>query len=566
MNDVYQQYENERDKYTRSVLGAVKKGELRIVIAAGPGTGKTFLFSEIIKEKVKSLGDKKILVATFINALVNDLSLDLYKFGENVEVSTLHSLALRCLGSDFTVDPRLPDIIAEDRLIFNNESINPKSVGKKKDELEKLFETMQIRSDKCSGANDFYQNRRSFYKRTSFNGIVLDLVDHLEEGTLDIPCDYGMVIIDEFQDFCPLEARLVTLLGSVQGCQLVIAGDDDQIVYEKATPDLLRKIYNSSENSFKRFTLPYCSRCTKCIVSFVNSIILKAKKINLLKGRIDKNYLYFKEKKKDKISNMYDKVSVHKGVLDRQIPDCINRILKDRRMFDGNSSVMIISPSHRIETMHDLLIKQGFENIKVRIREKKNELLYGLGILLKPKNQSDNMGWRIIVKEKLSEEKFKSVILESMSQNKNIEDVVEKEFKKEVKSVLTALRKLRKDGVDNLNEGDINTLSHFLETSKHYLVFVGDFIKKQDSSQPRPNYLKSVPITITTAQSSKGLSSDFVFITHFDEKYIFKNKTDKEICSILVSVTRAKKKLFLINTDGNPPLISDMDPDLFDMR
>jgi superfamily I DNA/RNA helicase len=80
--------------------------------------------------------------------------------------------------------------------------------------------------------------------------------------------------------------------------------------------------------------------------------------------------------------------------------------------------------------------------------------------------------------------------------------------------------------------------------------------------------LRKIPIKATTIQSSKGLSADYVFITHFDDQYFIKNKdqltiSDQDICNFLVALTRAKKKVFLIssNTKKQPTFLKWINQD-----
>ena len=67
---LYKQSWIERDDHTKAVLNSTSK---KIVVVAGPGTGKTTLFSKMLEGKS---GDA--LTLTFINALVDDLSLGLF--------------------------------------------------------------------------------------------------------------------------------------------------------------------------------------------------------------------------------------------------------------------------------------------------------------------------------------------------------------------------------------------------------------------------------------------------------------------------------------------------------
>jgi len=83
-----------------------------------------------------------------------------------------------------------------------------------------------------------------------------------------------------------------------------------------------------------------------------------------------------------------------------------------------------------------------------------------------------------------------------------------------------------------------------------------DFLKNEIDSKAlsNSNPARKMPITATTIQSSKGLAADYVFITHFDDRYFIKNNdkskiADQDICNFLVALTRARKKVFLISSE-----------------
>jgi superfamily I DNA/RNA helicase len=74
--------------------------------------------------------------------------------------------------------------------------------------------------------------------------------------------------------------------------------------------------------------------------------------------------------------------------------------------------------------------------------------------------------------------------------------------------------------------------------------------------------IRKIPVKATTIQSAKGLAADLVFITHFDNQYFLQNRdnitiTDQDICNLLVSITRAKQKLFLISSNHERPTFLD---------
>ena len=81
LKKIYNAFEEDAKKYTDRIKDSKS---LKKVVAAGPGTGKTNLFKEVLEDKDKAL------VLTFINALVEELHVQLPGF---VTVKTLHGYA-----------------------------------------------------------------------------------------------------------------------------------------------------------------------------------------------------------------------------------------------------------------------------------------------------------------------------------------------------------------------------------------------------------------------------------------------------------------------------------------
>ena len=85
----------------------------------------------------------------------------------------------------------------------------------------------------------FYLKRGDYYDAVSFNDSVYRLYKKLLSEPSIIPT-FNQILIDEFQDFNPLEVAFINELES-KG-DVLIVGDDDQSVYEGrcASPDYLR--------------------------------------------------------------------------------------------------------------------------------------------------------------------------------------------------------------------------------------------------------------------------------------------------------------------------------------
>lgn len=106
-----------------------------------------------------------------------------------------------------------------------------------------------------------------------FDDSVYRLYTELK-ADLGILPPFEQILIDEFQDFNPLEVALIDEL-SKKG-NILIVGDDDQAVYDgrSASPSFLRDLYRSG--NFEVFELPFCSRCPEVIVNAINVLIKRA--------------------------------------------------------------------------------------------------------------------------------------------------------------------------------------------------------------------------------------------------------------------------------------------------
>jgi superfamily I DNA/RNA helicase len=66
--------------------------------------------------------------------------------------------------------------------------------------------------------------------------------------------------------------------------------------------------------------------------------------------------------------------------------------------------------------------------------------------------------------------------------------------------------------------------------------------------------IRKISIRARTVERSKGLAEDYVFITHCDDRFLIKDTdktkiSDRDICKFIVSLTRARRKVFLISSD-----------------
>ncbi|MFH0773443.1 MAG: AAA family ATPase [bacterium] len=541
-NDKYIKTEQESQKYVDAIL---KSSSPKKVVVAGPGTGKTYLFKQVLE------GKKNTLTLTFVNSLVEDLSLDLYGLSN---VRTLHSYARSVLGkinSGVEVFPKLANVIREDAKNILRKDIN--------------FDYMFHNRVNDQTLLDFYEARRSYYgKYYGYTDIIHSLVKYFEQNIQNVPT-YDYVLVDEFQDFNPLEIALIDLLS--QKNPILLAGDDDQALYEdlkSANKRYIRDRYSDKYPDYEPFTLPFCRRSTRVIVDSVNDIINEAKSRALLKDRVDKKYLYFdqEEKDKDSASNPY---VVYTQKFATQIPWFISTQIDEiAKRIKDKFSVLIISPSaKKSEITVGILRSKGFQNISLIQKKSGDEiptLMEGLDILLE--NEEDSLGWRIIARHLMSNENFQSLLTATtVSSAKPIVEIVEKSFKTNINAILKSLKSLKSG--KKLNDMEMDKLLKLfkIDPAEKIKAFLLSQLPAKSEVVINPG-IRKIPIKATTIQSSKGLSVDFVFITYFDDQYFtdIKNKkiTDTNVYNLLVSLTRAKKGVYLIssNTKKKPTFLS----------
>lgn len=542
--DEYKQYEDKAKAHVQEVLGS-DEFKKKIVVA-GPGAGKTYLFKEILDDQ------KDNLTLTFANALVDDLSLAL---GQSSEVKTLHSFARGLLPGKVHIYSKLPKVIAQDAALLGADDIDP----------DELF---RDRTTEKSPEFEFYQTRRSYYSQFGYPDLISAAVRYLEANPDKIP-RYDQILVDEFQDFNKLEVDLVEMVAGDN--PILLAGDDDQALYlfKSAGAEHIRERHKGTV--YKDFKLPFCFRCPEVIVDAANDILKKAQEEGLLVDRIDKSYDYFHSRKKDKVSEANPKI-VYTYQPYKKIPWFIANQLENiadeqREKF----SVLIISPTRTCRNIiAAALRKSGFRAVSAPDREEDKEptLFDGLKLLLQ--DESSNLGWRIILELQLPEPEFEAMLGKTSQANPpRLVDLVDKKQKAQVKATLKKLRTIRDKR--KLTQAELEELLAELSIDPYppALKRLEQEIPQLRKSWSAAAGIKDIPITCTTVESSKGLSADYVFITHFDDFYFLGQEKKKiklpenqTLCNFLVALTRARHRAYLISSrDEQPTYLKWIDPE-----
>jgi superfamily I DNA/RNA helicase len=529
---------HDRQKHVAAVLGSPSSKK---VVVGGPGTGKTYLFKKLLE------GKGNTLTLTFVNALVEDLSLELCGLSD---VRTLHSFALSVLKKakkkqpekrQPRVFPKLTQIISEDAKILLDDTVD--------------FADLFHNRDDQNPHLVFYKERKDYYAYYGFSDIVFALVRYFEENRSKIPT-FDQVVVDEFQDFNTLEVSLIDLLAKKS--PILLAGDDDQALYESlksASPHHIRQRYSIDDSNYEAFNLPWCSRSTRVIVEATNDVIRGAQREGHLNTRIDKPFRYFDDEVKDLVSSNNPWL-IYTQVQPRQIPWFIQKQIEQVAVeVKGKFTVLIISPTRTQSRLTaDALKAKGFKDVQRLPKQTVREATFLDGLKLLLEDAECNLGWRIVARAFLDDEDFQSVLKRTHGAGATpFLELVDRDLRREVRHMLTALRAVKSGR--QANKEKLAALLDRVNLDVYQMAqdYLREDIESDTPVEASPEVRKT-PLIATTIQSSKGLAADYVFITHFDDRYLVRDKdksrpSDQDICAFLVALTRARKKVFLVSSD-----------------
>ena len=527
----------ERENCLQSILDSPARRKL---VIGGPGTGKTYTFRKVLEQREGGNN----LAMTFINALVDDMQADLADYSE---VKTFHAYCkkiLHKLRGGVELVPYLTKIIEGDAEILGRQMAN--------------FKTHFQMLDENSPEVAFYLSRADYYDVVSFDDSVYRVYQRLKTDPSVVP-EFDQILVDEFQDFNPLE---VAFIGELEKHgPIIIAGDDDQAVYDQrcASPDYLRQKHYSGE--YAVFELPFCSRCPEVIVAATNALVEGAQSRGHLVGRIQKRHeCYLLDKEDDSLA--YPAILTAECSTARVIPKYLAQEIAAIPAED-------IEESHREDNEYPTVLVVGRRQY---LRETENQLQATYPQLsyspsIEPgydvvdgyeqilRDEHSNLAWRIIM-ECFTEPGHQKKILAATENGAPMIDLLDSDF------LATHLRAV--EIVKAIREGEMigpNTrieLERILgdyagEVVDHFSPHEEDMEEEIDRTQPS--------ILLTSFVGCKGLSAGHVFIIGAHNAAIPKdpgNIEDVEISQFIVALTRARKRCHIVSNrwlfspkDGN---------------
>ena len=585
-------------------LKAIKHLNGTAIVIAGPGCGKTSVISNRIQNLVHNhnVDPESIVALSFTRFSASELKVRTLKTDSSLErvfFGTIHSFFLKILTHYF----HYPNF----SVMGNKEKFDSiKTIISKilktshipDEAIEIISNEISIIKSKLHGDNALlpfisnYDNEliHKVYKDyikwqasnelLDFDDILIktyNLLINSPEVKKKIQQKYAYYIVDEFQDINYIQFNTLKLLLDYNQ-NLFVVGDEDQSIYGfRGASPLLMLEFNKHIPNASIYPIIKSYRCPKYILKVANNVI------SINKNRTPKMI------EPSKSDNGILKINEYKDILEQ----CLN--IANQIKANDNSSNMVIFRTNN-EALPFIKIFTDM-NINFRIKDRKinffshfifkdiisyikaaiNLDLYSINRIKNKPNRNLNL---IREDDLLNEHSYKNFLSAEKIRIIKINNLINKiknlnnyDFHKAV-SVIR--KKLNYDKyleeycninkIDRFEFDDIFDYFNLLiepSSSLTKAISTLNYLNKSYENNYEKSYDKpygskqdKTQVLLVTAHGSKGLESDNVYLTSLNEgifphKKSIENNIEEERRLVYVSITRAKKNLYLSYINHN---------------
>lgn len=580
-----------------------KDGPLLIIAGAGSGKTKVLTTKVAYLIKEKDIDPKRIVAITFTNKAAKEMKDRIIKLvgnkGYYIQISTFHSFGLRIIKENYEkigYNKNFTIIDSDDSLtvikkIMKELNIDTTRYSPKfiKNNISSCKNEMVLPEKYKALVNDditditykVYKKYNDTLKRNNsfdFDDLLIkpvELFNKYPEVLNSYQELFKYIFIDEYQDTNEAQYLLSKMIASKYK-NICVVGDDSQSIYSWRGANF-KNILNF-EKDYKDASvilLEQNYRSTKTILSAANFVI--------------KNNINKKDKNLWTNNEVGEKI-VYKRALDEK--DEASYVIKEiRKLKDEKVSLDNIAVLYRTNAQ-SRTIEEGFlnGNIPYRIvgafafysRKEIKDLLAYLKLIY---NKDDDVSLSRIInypKRGIGSKTIDNLSMDAVLNNTSMFDVIKKgkelEFKKlilemkeksnslsltETVDMVLDLSGIKKDlenehtleadiRLENLDEFKSITKTFEEESGNSSLEdFLGEISLVSDVNDQKND--DTPKVTLMTTHAVKGLEFDYVFVIGLEENIfphincIEEDGIEEERRLFYVAITRAKKKLYLIN-------------------
>jgi DNA helicase-2/ATP-dependent DNA helicase PcrA len=277
-------------KYQLDIFDKYDNTNKNLAINAKPGSGKSFVLLELLKRTPRF---KKCILLAFNKSIQTELE---SKVPEGVKVSTIHSLAYGILRrntsqnyklnqyKNFILGKKCLDLSKmkekeKDAYLFTISKIIDLSrlnIVKNREGIESICDQYNIST--INGEIDDtlkLLEELDNYNSRDHKDYLIDFTDMLWLTFLKVKRQdyirYDVVMLDEAQDLCPLQQKIVENIINMRG-RLILCGDENQGIYNFIGANLQSFTELRSRPNTIILPLSMTYRCGKKIVEEANKI------------------------------------------------------------------------------------------------------------------------------------------------------------------------------------------------------------------------------------------------------------------------------------------------------
>lgn len=612
---------------------AVLKTEGPLLILAGAGSGKTKVLTTKIAYLLqeKEVSPYQILAITFTNKAAKEMKSRLLELvgpiAHSCQVSTFHSFGLKILRENYDLlgyDKNFCIIDSEDSLtlikkIMKDTGMDPKEINPRaiRSQISGCKNELVSPQDYEKYAASTYEKDvllvyEKYEKMLKLNNSVdfddllilpIRLFQKNPEVLEKYQERYQYILIDEYQDTNQAQYILSKLI-SKKYRNICVVGDNDQAIYSFRGANY-RNILNFEKDypDAEVVLLEENYRSTKTILNAANDVIRhnrnrKEKNLWSRQGEGEKITYYkaFDEKEEAYFCVSEIKRLVANGVSYEDIAilyrtNAQSRTLEEA-MLQNNLPYRVVGSFYfynRKEIKDLMSYLRLIHNFKddVSLLRVINTPKRGIGLktiqhLIDKADQEGTSIYEAITSGK--ELEFKKLIdsLREVSQNVTLTELVDKVL------VASGMRSELENEKTLESEVRLENLEEFKSITKAFeerdgLISLEEFLLETSLVSDREEYRDDADkISLMTVHSVKGLEFSYVFVVGLEEgifphinSLLDANELEEERRLCYVAITRAKKKLYLVNTrrrmlfgkdQMNPPsrFLNEINPDLLD--
>lgn len=586
---------------------AVINTEGPMLILAGAGTGKTKVLTTKVAYLIneKHINPSNILAITFTNKAAKEMKERIYKLvGKDafyIQISTFHSFGLKILKENYSLlgyqnnftildsDDSLSVIkkimkeLNIDSNKYNYRAIRNAISSNKNEMIDPVTFEKFVYTDYDEVVKKVYEK----YERTlkinnsmDFDDLLilpLKLFKEYPRVLMEYQDRYKYVFIDEYQDTNEPQYILSKLIASKYR-NLTVVGDIDQAIFTWRGANY-RNILNFEKDykDAKVVLLEENYRSTKTILNAANNVIKhnkERKEKNLWTQNEDGTKIIYYKAFDEKDESSYVVNQIKKLIEEKDVsPKDICVLYRANAQSRGIEEAFLTS-----NIAYNIVGSYAFYN-----RKEIKDLIAYLKLLY---NEKDDVSFLRVInypKRGIGNKTIENLSIVSNLEEKSLYEVIESgkelEFKKLIEEIKkeeehlsltelidvildkTGMRKSLED--EKTLEADIRleNLEEFKSITKVFeeregLVSLGEFLDElslvSDVSEQKDD--NNDRVSLMTIHAVKGLEFDYVFVIGFEEglfphsnSFDSPNELEEERRLCYVALTRARKKLYLIN-------------------